>query len=92
MIRSWRDDDAEELFRTGRNKRWAAIKTVALRKLDMLESAAVLTDLASPPGNHLEDLKDDRAGEHSIRINNQSRVCFVWTEAGPGGVEITDYH
>ena len=92
MIRSWRDDDAEELFRTGRNKRWAGIKAVVLRKLDMLDAAAELTDLASPPGNHLEALKDDRAGEHSIRINKQWRVCFVWTEVGPERVEITDYH
>ncbi len=91
-IRSWRDTSAEELFRTGRNKRWATIKAVALRKLDMLDAAAVLTDLASPPGNKLEALRGDRAGQHSIRINGQWRLCFIWTEAGPEGVEIIDYH
>ena len=101
MIRSWRDADAEELFRTGRNKRWATIKAAALRKLDMLDAAAVLSDLASPPGNRLEALQGDHAGAHSIRINDRRtpacasarrRMCFVWTDAGPEGVEITDYH
>ena len=92
MIQSWRDADAEELFRIGRNKRWAGIKAIALRKLDMLDAAAALNDLASPPGNRLEALKGGRAGQHSIRINDQWRVCFVWTDAGPEGVEITDYH
>lgn len=62
MIRSWRDADAEELFRTGRNKRWATIKAVVLRKLDVLNAAVVLADLASPPGNRLEALQGDRFG------------------------------
>lgn len=92
MIRSWEDCDAEELFRTGRNKRWAGIKAGALRKLDMLDAAVMLNDMASPPGNRLEALKGDRAGQHSIRINDQWRVCFVWTEGGPEQVEIVDYH
>ena len=92
MILSWRDTDAEELFRTGRNERWAGIKAVALRKLDMLDAAAALNDLASPPGNRLEALKGNRAGRHSICINDQWRVCFVWTDAGPENVEIADYH
>ena len=92
MIQSWRNADAEELFRTGRNKRWAGIKAVALCKLDMLDAAAALNDLASPPGNRLEALKGDRAGQHSIRINDQWRICFVWTDAGPEAIEITDYH
>ena len=92
MIRSWKDADAEELFHIGRNKRWAGIKAGALRKLDMLDAAVVLDDLASPPGNKLEALKQDRAGQHSIRINDQWRVCFVWTDAGPEQVEIVDYH
>lgn len=92
MIRSWEDSDAEELFQTGRNRRWANIKAVAIRKLDMLNAAVVLTDLASPPGNRLEALKGDRIGQHSIRVNDQWRVCFVWTDGGPDRVEITDYH
>lgn len=58
----------------------------------MLDSAGVLTDLAVPPGNRLERLTGDRSGQHSIRINDQYRICFRWTDAGPGHVEITDYH
>ena len=58
----------------------------------MLDSAAVLTDLAVPPGNRLEALAGDRSGQHSIRINDQYRICFRWTDAGPDDVEITDYH
>lgn len=58
----------------------------------MLDSAAVLTDLAVPPGNRLEALAGDRSGQHSIRINDQYRICFCWTDAGPDDVEITDYH
>ena len=61
-------------------------------KLDMLDSAAVLNDLAVPPGNRLERLAGDRRGQHSIRINDQYRICFRWTDAGPDQVEITDYH
>lgn len=91
-IQSFRCRETEELYRGGRSRRWDAIKAVALRKLDMLDAAAVLRDLASPPGNKLEALKDDRAGQHSIRVNGQWRVCFVWTAAGPERVEIVDYH
>lgn len=58
----------------------------------MLDAAVVLKDLATPPGNHLEALKDDRAGQHSIRVNDQYRICFVWTDDGPRSVEIVDYH
>ena len=68
------------------------IQQTALRKLRMLNNAKVLRDLAVPPNNHLEALKDDRAGQHSIRINKQWRVCFVWTDGGPKNVEIVDYH
>ncbi|MFJ1291773.1 type II toxin-antitoxin system RelE/ParE family toxin [Paracoccus yeei] len=60
--------------------------------LSALHAASVLEDLRFPPGNHLEELKGDRAGQHSVRINNQWRVCFVWTESGPADVEIVDYH
>jgi proteic killer suppression protein len=65
---------------------------VARRKLEWLDSAASLEDLRSPPANRLEALKKDRAGQHSIRINDQYRVCFIWTEMGPEDVEIVDYH
>lgn len=64
----------------------------AIRKLTMIEYASELSDLQSPPGNHLEALKGDRIGQHSIRINDQWRICFIWTEAGAEEVEIVDYH
>lgn len=65
---------------------------MAIRKLDMLDAAVALLDLAQPPGNRLEALKGDRAGQYSIRINGQWRLCFVWSEAGVEQVEIVDYH
>jgi proteic killer suppression protein len=68
------------------------IERVALRKLRQLSAAEVLDDLRVPPGNRLERLKGDRAGQHSIRINDQWRICFVWTDAGSEEVEIIDYH
>jgi proteic killer suppression protein len=68
------------------------IHRVALRKLAMLDAAAVLDDLRVPPGNRLEALEGDRSGQHSIRINRQWRICFTWTEAGSENVEIVDYH
>jgi proteic killer suppression protein len=70
----------------------ADVFKVAVRKVAMLEAAHVLDDLRIPPANRLEALKGDRAGQHSIRINDQWRICFVWTERGPEDVEITDYH
>lgn len=91
-IRSFREAETEALHRTGRSRRWSAIATVAARKLDMLDAAAALDDLRAPPGNRLEALKGARAGQHSIRINDQFRLCFRWTEAGPEDVEIVDYH
>lgn len=65
---------------------------MAFRKLQAVDTAEVLSDLASPPGNRLEPLAGDRSGQHSIRINQQWRICFIWTPAGPADVEITDYH
>jgi len=65
---------------------------VTRRKLEAVNAAAVLSDLASPPGNHLEALSGDRAGQHSIRVNDQFRICFIWTDAGPAEVEFVDYH
>lgn len=92
MIQSFRCADTQALFATGKNRRFTAIASVATRKLQMLDAAATLDFLRSPPGNRLEALKDDRKGQHSIRINDQWRVCFVWTDAGPAQVEIVDYH
>jgi proteic killer suppression protein len=71
---------------------WAGVARVAMRKLDMLDYAEQLSDLASPPGNRLEALKGDLAGYHSIRINDQWRVVFRWTDSGPTDVDIRDYH
>ena len=68
------------------------ISTVALRKLQQLDQAQTLFDLAVPSGNHLEALKGDRAGQHSIRINDKYRICFTWTDVGAVDVEVTDYH
>jgi len=75
-----------------RVRRWANIEGLALRKLRMLHAAHILADLLVPPGNRLEALHGNRAGQHSIRINAQWRVCFVWTPEGPKDVEIVDYH
>lgn len=68
------------------------IESAAMRKLAMLHRAAVLQDLQVPPGNRLEALKGNRAGQFSIRVNDQWRICFFWADAGPGAVEIVDYH
>lgn len=94
MIISCKDRDTEAFWLShGRkNRRFAAIAAVAMRKLYMIDAAKELTDLLIPPGNRLEALKGDRAGWHSIRINDQFRVCFIWTELGAKDVEIIDYH
>jgi toxin HigB-1 len=92
MIQSFKDADTKKLYETGSNKRWAAIQTVARRKLDQIEASINLSDLRFPPGNRLEALKRDRTGQHSIRINDQYRICFIWEEDGAHLVEITDYH
>ncbi|PYU18060.1 MAG: excinuclease ABC subunit A, partial [Acidobacteria bacterium] len=92
MIKSFRSKEAEQLHARQRVKRFRAMERVAQRKLRQLDIAAELRDLASPPGNHLEALKGDREGQHSIRINDQWRICFVWRNADAYGVEIVDYH
>lgn len=92
MIKSFADVETQELFLGRSSRRWASIQKVALRKLDQIESAINLHDLRIPPGNQLEALKKDRAGQHSIRINDQYRICFVWKDDGAHEVEITDYH
>ena len=93
MIRSFRCKETEKLFH-GRfsAKLPQAIQLVAVKKLNMLYAAQTLDDLRIPPANRLETLHGDRAGQHSIRINDQWRVCFVWTPEGPKDVEIVGYH
>ena len=91
-IQSFKCADTQQLYETGRSARFANIKSVAERKLQQLDVAETLDFLRSPPGNRLEALVGDLAGLHSIRVNEQWRVCFVWTEAGPKDVEIVDYH
>ncbi|WP_030139746.1 type II toxin-antitoxin system RelE/ParE family toxin [Pseudomonas fluorescens] len=92
MIRSFRCADTQTLFETGRTRYWTAILSAVERKLGMLDAAVDLNDLRSPPGNRLEQLYGDREGQHSIRINGQYRICFVWGANGPENVEIVDYH
>ena len=97
VIRSFRDQATEDLF-NGRNTKAArqrlprSLWKVATRRLDALDQAEILDDLRVPPGNRLEALRGDRSGQHSIRINDQYRICFRWTESGPVDVEVVDYH
>jgi len=92
MIKSFRCKDTEALYKGESPKRFRAIETVAVRKLQMLEAAHQLRDLRSPPGNRLEPMHWDRPDQHSIRINGQWRLCFVWANDGVTEVEIVDYH
>ena len=92
MIRSFKDRRTEALFQGNTVAALQAIEKVAHRKLDMLDGATRLGDLLAPPGNRLEALKGNREGQHSIRINDQWRLCFVWRDGGAELVEIVDYH
>lgn len=92
MIQSFSDLDTRQLWEEERSRRYSAIARTALRKLIQLHAAEKLSDLQVPPGNRLEPLKGNRAGHHSVRINDQWRLCFRWTETGPAEVEIVDYH
>jgi proteic killer suppression protein len=92
MIRTFKCQDTESLANGQRVKRFVNISAVARRKLRQLQISACLDDLKIPPGNRLESLKGDRVGQYSIRINDQWRICFRWTEAGAEDVEIVDYH
>ncbi len=92
MIQSFCCYETKELWLYGQCKRWISVQRVALRKLQMLNRASALQDLRIPPGNRLEALKGGRKGQHSIRINDQWRVCFRWSERGAEDVEIVDYH
>jgi toxin HigB-1 len=97
MICSFKNTGTEDIF-DGRNSKAArkscppSLHSVASRKLDLLDSAISLQDLTVPPSNRLEALKGDRKGQHSIRINDQYRICFVWSDVGADHVEIVDYH
>ncbi len=92
MIQSFRDRETEALFNGRRVRRFEGFAAQAERRLQILESATSLADLAGLPSNRLEALHGDREGQHSIRINQQWRLCFVWRDDGPHEVEIVDYH
>lgn len=92
MIKSFRCADTQALFETGKSRRFSGIANIATRKLAQLDAAETLEFLRSPPGNRLETLKGDRAGQYSIRINDQFRLCFKWQENSATDVEIVDYH
>lgn len=92
MIKSFKDADTETLFRFGRVRRFVNIERAALRKLKQLDLARRIEDMRAPPANRLEKLSGDRAGQWSVRINDQFRLCFRWTAGAAEDVEITDYH
>jgi toxin HigB-1 len=92
VIRSFRDGEAKKLFDDEFSKKYQAIERSARRRLAALDAAEKLDDLRAVPGNHLEPLRGDRTGQHSIRVNAQHRICFIWTESGVDDVEIVDYH
>jgi proteic killer suppression protein len=92
VIKSFRSRETEQLHRREHVKRFRAFERVAQRKLRQLDVATDLRDLSSPPGNNLEALKGDRRGQHSIRINQQWRICFIWRAGDAYEVEIVDYH
>lgn len=91
-IVSFKCPDTERLFTTGYSRTFANVQRVAERKLTQLNATNTLSFLRSPPGNHLEKLSGGRAGQYSIRLNDQWRLCFRWTDDGPADVEIVDYH
>jgi len=92
MIRSFKDAGTQRLFADEDVPRFRGIERQARRKLLMLSAASTLEDLRFPPGNRLKELKGDRKGQHSVRINDQWRICFVWSNGGADAVEIVDYH
>ena len=92
MIRSFSCDDTKAVFEGRRSRKFDQIARVAMRKLEMLQAACALTDLRIPPGNRLEALRGSRAGQHSIRVNDQWRIVFVWRNEDAHEVAIVDYH
>jgi proteic killer suppression protein len=91
-IQSFRCSETEAVFQGNPSRKLQAVRKVLERKLVVLDAAAVLSDLVAVPGNRLEKLVGNRAGQHSIRVNDQYRLCFVWTATGPKDVECVDYH
>ena len=92
MISSFKDAETRRLYETGESRRFAQVVRVALRKLDMIAAATCVETLRVPPGNRLEALKGSRRGQWSIRINDQWRICFTWSDKGAENVDIVDYH
>jgi proteic killer suppression protein len=92
VIQSFAEKETRRLFETGKSRRFATFARVAIRKLTQLDTATKLEDLCVPPGNCLEALQHDKQGQHSIRINNQFRICFRWETDGAYDVEIVHYH
>jgi proteic killer suppression protein len=92
VIASFKDDEAQKIYNTGRSKRYGNLARVAARRLGAIDFAETLEDLRDPPGNRLEALKGDRKGQYSIRINDRYRVCFRWKNNKAWDVEIADYH
>jgi proteic killer suppression protein len=92
VIQSFLCTETKAVFDGKKSRMFSNIRNVLERKLQMLDAAKLLQDLRAPPNNHLEALVKDRAGQHSIRINDQFRLCFVWTKLGPANVEAVDYH
>jgi toxin HigB-1 len=91
-VLSFKCPETKGVFEGLRSRQFQAFVSVLERKLAMLDAASTLSDLRIPPGNQLEALKGNRVGQHSIRVNDQWRLCFVWTDAGPTNVECVDYH
>jgi proteic killer suppression protein len=93
VIQGFADRDTERVWRREHVKKFGSdLQRIANRKLLMLDAAENINDLRVPPGNRLEQLSGDRKSQHSIRVNDQWRICFTWTDSGPDDVEITDYH
>lgn len=93
MLQSFADKDTERVWKREQLRKFHPdIQRIALRKLAILDAAESLSDLRIPPGNRLEKLSGNRSGQHSIRVNDQWRICFRWTKAGPEEISITDYH
>jgi proteic killer suppression protein len=92
VIQSFANRETEQLFETGRSRKFGSVAAIAMRKLQLLDNTGTLDDLRQPPGNRLEALKGDRKGQHSIRNNERYRICFLWKNDVPHDVEIVDYH
>lgn len=92
MIRSFKDSEAKRIFNRLHSSKFTSIERIIFRKLRSIHRATVLNDLKNPPGNHLEALRSDRKGQYSIRINDQWRICFRWSDNHAYEVEIVDYH